>query len=347
MPEAALRAGEVCRGERRRRQGGRGHATMDPIMAADSGLTRPDHPAAHLLGMLEAQGWKARVVPVLRLADLARIVLDWRERGLVDAALDQERFRSFAFDLPRDLAGARSIVIVAVPTPQMRVVFEWQGERVPVTIPPTYVGYTSRSEQTRHVMAAWLARDGYRLSNANVPLKTLAVRSGLAEYGRNNITYVRGLGSFVQLVGAFSDMPCDGDPWQDPKALDRCASCVACLRACPAGAITDDRFLIRAERCLTYLNEAARDFPAWVNPSWHQCLIGCMRCQTACPENRHVRDRFEGRAEFSEEETRLLVARVRFDHLPGATAMKIDGLEMAEDYEIICRNLSMLIGQAR
>lgn len=319
---------------------------MGPTMTTDSGPAGRDHPTARLIEMLEARGWRARVVPVSRLADLARIAHDLRESGQIDPALDRERFRSFSFDLPRDLAGARSIVIAAVPTPQMRVVFEWQGERLRVTIPPTYVGYGTRTEHAQQIVAAWLARDGYRLAPTTLPLKTLAVRSGLAEYGRNNITYVTGLGSFAQLVGAFSDLPSDGDPWREPKAVDRCASCVACLRACPAGAITSDRFLIRAERCLTYLNESARDFPDWVDPSWHRCLMGCMRCQAICPENRHVRDWFEERAEFSEEETRLLVARERFDRLPVATAAKIDGLEMSEDYEIICRNLSVLVGRS-
>ena len=319
---------------------------MGPMMAPDPEGARHDRPAARLLGMVEARAWKARVVPVSRLADLARAALEWLERGQIDPALHREYLSSFSFDVPGDLADARSIVVAAVPTPQMRVLFRWKGKRVPVTIPPTYVGYATRTAQAQRIVAEWLARDGYRLSHANVPLKTLAVGSGLAEYGRNNITYVKGLGSFAQLVGAFSDMPCDGDPWQEPKALDRCASCVACLRACPAGAIADDRFLIRAERCLTFLNEAARDFPAWVDPSWHHCLMGCMRCQTACPENRRVRGWFEDRCEFSEEETRLLVARETFDRLPRATAEKIDGLEMTEDYEVICRNLSVLLGRS-
>lgn len=312
-------------------------------MATDARWTGDDHPTVRLTGMVEARGWRARVVPVSRLGDLARLARDWHEGGLIDPVLDQERFRRFSFDLPPDLVDARSIVIAAVPAPQVRVVFHWRGERVAVTIPPTYVGYASRTEHVRQVVAAWLARDGYRLAPATVPLKALAVASGLAEYGRNNITYVEDLGSFAQLVGAFSDVPCGGDPWQEPKALARCASCVACLRACPAGAITADRFLIHAERCLTFVNESARDFPAWVEPSWHHCLIGCLRCQTVCPENKRVRGLFEDRAEFSEEETRLLLDRVPFDRLPGATAAKVGALEMEEDYSLICRNLAMLV----
>jgi epoxyqueuosine reductase len=227
----------------------------------------------------------------------------------------------------------------------MRIVFHWQGQRVPMVAPPTYVSYTPRTEGVQAILAGWLQHEGYRLAKPKLPLKTLAVRGGLADYGRNNICYVPGMGSFLQLVGAFSDIPCDGDPWREPKALDRCESCVACLRLCPTGAITNDRFLLRAERCLTYHNEAAGDFPSWIDPSWHHCLIGCMRCQTACPENRAVLDWFEDRAEFSEQETDLFIQRVPVDRLPAETAAKMKSLEINEDYQLLCRNLSVIIGR--
>jgi epoxyqueuosine reductase len=169
------------------------------------------------------------------------------------------------------------------------------------------------------------------------------VCSGLAEYGRNNICYVQGMGSFLQLIAAFSDLPCDHDPWLEPKALDRCHSCFACVRRCPTGAITKDRFLIRAERCLTYHNEAATDFPAWIDPAWHHCLIGCLRCQTVCPENKSLLGWFEDRAEFSETETNLMLQRVPLEQLPIETAAKLKSLKINEDYRLLCRNLSMIL----
>jgi epoxyqueuosine reductase len=295
--------------------------------------------------MIEERGWKSRIVPIGRLADLQEAICGRYEHGLFDEALYREQLGFFSFDSPADLPGARSIVIVAVPTPQMRIVFHWKGERVPVLAPPTYVSYTPRTESVQAVLAAWLQHEGYSLSKPQLPLKTLAVRSGLADYGRNNICYVPGMGSFLQLVGAFSDLPCDGDLWQEPKALDRCESCVACLRHCPTDAITNDRFLLRAERCLTYHNEAARDFPSWIDPFWHHCLIGCLRCQTACPENRAVLDWFEDRAEFSEQETTLFIQRIPLDRLPAETAAKLRSLEINADYRLLCRNLSMIIGR--
>lgn len=294
---------------------------------------------------VEEQGWVARMVPIDHLADLQEAICGRYKQGLLDKTLYDEQLSSFAFGSPSDLGPLCSIIIVAVPTPPMRISFHWRGKRIPVIVPPTYVSYTPRTESVLDVLAAWLNLDGFQLTRPHLPLKTLAVRSGLAYYGRNNICFVPGMGSFLQFVGAFSDLPCDGDPWREPMALDRCESCVACMRLCPTGAITVDRFLLHAERCLTYHNEAAADFPSWIDPAWHHCLIGCMRCQTACPENKRVVDWFEDRSEFSEEETKRMIRRVPLDQLPAEMASKIKGLEINEDYRLLCRNLSMLVAR--
>jgi epoxyqueuosine reductase len=298
-----------------------------------------------LFNMIEERGWKGRIVPVNHLADLRDAIFNRYEQGLIDEELYRDQLGFFSFDTPQDLPDTRSIIIVAVPTPQMRIIFHWQGKRVPVIVPPTYVSYTPRTNSIQAVLATWLRHEGYHLAKPQLPLKTLAVFSGLADYGRNNICYVAGMGSFLQLVGAFSDLPCDGDPWREPKTLDRCESCVACLRHCPTRAIDKNRFLLHAEHCLTYHNEAASDFPGWINPSWHHCLIGCLRCQTVCPENKTLLEWFEDRGEFSEQETALFIQRVPIDRLPAETLVKIRGLEINEDYRLLCRNLSMIISQ--
>jgi epoxyqueuosine reductase len=299
--------------------------------------------AERLIAHIEHRGWKGRIVPIAHLADLREAIGGRLDGGLLDETLYRGQLNSFSYDPPADLPGARSIIIVAVPTPQMRVVFHSRGRAVPVVIPPTYVSFTPRTESVQTELAAWLEGDGYLLAKPRLPLRTLAVGSGLAECGRNNITYVAGMGSFHQLVGALSNLPCEGDPWREPKALDRCESCVACVKRCPTGAITTDRFLIRAERCLTYHNEAADDFPEWIDPSWHHCLVGCMRCQTVCPENKAYVNWFQDRVEFTESETDLMIRRAPFDELPPETAAKWKSLEINEPYDQICRNLSMII----
>ena len=97
--------------------------------------------------------------------------------------------------------------------------------------------------------------------------------------------------------------------------MDLCQKCTACLRHCPTGAITSERFLLRAERCITFHNEEPSDvpFPAWLDASWHNCLVGCLHCQSICPENKDYLAWVGEGAKFSAEETALLVEGVPLD----------------------------------
>jgi epoxyqueuosine reductase len=296
-----------------------------------------------LFNTIKEHGWKGQLVSIDHLNDLRRSIIDRLEQGLIDEKLYREQLSFFSFDRPADLPEARSILVVAVPTPQMRIFFKWKNRNVPVIVPPTYVSYTPRTDSTQQTIALCLKQEGYRLSKTRLPLKTLAVHSGLAKYGRNNICYVESMGSFLQLVGAYTDLTCASDQWQEPKKLDGCESCTACLKNCPTKAIIKNRFLIHAENCLTFHNEAAADFPDWINPSWHQSLFGCLRCQTVCPENKAVINWFEDREEFSEQETTLFIRHTPFDKLPPETIVKIKSLEINEGYHQFCRNLSMII----
>jgi epoxyqueuosine reductase len=296
-----------------------------------------------MFNKINEAGWRGVSVPISHLIDLKDAIIKRYEQGLINKDFYKDQLSFFSFNPPPHLADIRSIIILAVPTPQMRITFHWKGNPVPVTVPPTYVSYTSRTDTTIKTMTKWFRKAGYNLVKSQLPLKTLAVCSGLAKYGRNNICYVPGMGSFLQFVGAFSDLPSEQDPWSEPQMLDRCKSCIACLKHCPTGAIAEDRFLLHAEICLTYINESANDFPGWINPSWHHCLVGCMKCQVICPENKAVINWFEDRAEFSEEETILFVQQVPLDELPGDTAGKIKSLQINEDFRILCRNLSMII----
>ncbi len=299
-----------------------------------------------LLGTIEDQGWKGRIVPISHLGDMQREICDRYASGLIDERLYRDQLSWFSFEPPEGLPDASSIIVVALPVPQTRVVFHWQGSRLSVVIPPTYAGYSATTVQGQAVLASWLDHVGYKAAASRLPLKTLAAWSGLAEYGRNNICYVSGMGSFLQLVGVFTDLPCAEGSWGAPRMLQRCDSCVACLRCCPCGAIEKGRFLLHAENCLTYHNEGAAAFPAWIHPSWHHCLIGCMRCQSICPENKSVLTWFDDRAEFSEDETACLIKNTPFDQLPRETAARMQSLQLNEDYRILCRNLSMLVNRS-
>ncbi|GAG04288.1 unnamed protein product, partial [marine sediment metagenome] len=210
-------------------------------------------------------------------------------------------------------------------------------------IPPTY--NFSADDQVADLLKAYLEPQGYQLRKVRLPEKLLAVRSGLAQYGKNNITYVKGMGSFHRPVVFISDFPCEADSWGEPKAIGQCEKCSACMKACPTDAIGSDRFLLHAERCLTFHNERANDFPEWLSPSWHNSLVGCMICQQVCPANKDVAKWIDAGAAFDREETALILNAVSDDRLPKETFAKLKKMDMMEYYDVLGRNLRAFIEQ--
>jgi epoxyqueuosine reductase len=300
-------------------------------------------PTEKLFLDLAQRGYRGRIVSVRHLQDLQEEIEGHRGRGLFDEEFYQEYLSWFEFKVPESLPGARSLIIIAAPSPQNQAIFKWNGESRALIIPPTYVRYKETTKMVEDYLREILSPDGYNVSSARLPLKLLAVRSGLGQYGKNNICYVPGMGSFLQLVAVYSDLPCQEDSWQDAQVMKRCQNCDACRLKCPTGAIPSDRFLLRAERCIPFHNEKQGDvpFPIWMDPSWHNCLIGCLHCQRVCPEDRDFLGWIEGKEEFSEEETSLLLEGVEIDKLPAATVEKLKRLDLIRQFETLSRNLGV------
>jgi epoxyqueuosine reductase len=292
---------------------------------------------------LERHGFQGRVVSIQRLQDPQDEIEGRRAQGLFDVEFYRERLAWFAFRPPDELLTAASLIVVAVPRPQTQVSFAWNGQTRALILPPTYAGYQETARQVGDLLAGWLAPAGYRVAPARLPVKALAVRAGLGDYGRNNICYVPGMGSFHQLVAFYSDLPAEQDDWREPHLLDACQTCQACLRRCPTRAIPADRFLLHAERCIVFHNERPPEypFPTWIDPAAHHCLVGCMHCQRICPENKPFQEWVEGDAAFSEEETGLLLAGATPNGLPAATVKKLERLELMDSLDILPRNLSV------
>jgi epoxyqueuosine reductase len=210
-------------------------------------------------------------------------------------------------------------------------------------IPPTYIGYNLLSPRIETIINNLLMPYSHRAISASgrLPLKTLAVRSGLCEYGRNNIPYAAGMGSFLQLTAFFSDLPCLEDSWRDPVMLSRCQKCNACTTKCPTRAIASDRFLLHAEQCLVYFNERPPEFPipTWIAQTAYNSLIGCMTCQQVCPEDRSFIDQFASQVVFTEAETSLLLQDPTVDQLPVELSQKLGSIDMLNDLALVPRNL--------
>ena len=302
----------------------------------------PDETAALICSKLEERGHRGVVVPIEHVAQLKYEIEERLGQKEIDAALYERYLTYFKFDVVATLPGARSIIITVAPQPQRKATFHFSRQTYSVIIPPTY--YHDTDNPIREILENILDSNGYHFHVAALPLKLLAVRSGMAKYGKNNIAYVEGMGSFLRFKAFLSDMPPGRSDWLKPQVMKECDSCKACLNACPTEAILPDRFLIRAERCITFLNESTDEFPNWVDPAWHNSLIGCKKCQLVCPVNKRFVKWVEEGETFNETETDLILNGVPLDHLPPETAHKLNRSYMVEYLDVLPRNLRALLG---
>ncbi len=298
-----------------------------------------------LKNLLELQGYRSRTISASHLSDLQEAIEGKHLQNLFDPNFYQECLSFFQFRAPEDFPKDASIIVVAVPCASTKLGFSRDGKVTYLTIPPTYVGYTNTFQIVGDRIRQYLTPKGYRVAPVKLPLKTLAVQSGLGAYGRNNICYVPGMGSFHQLVAYFIDIPGLEDNWQEASMMEACENCVACIRKCPTQAIQVDRFLLQADRCLVYHNERGPGypFPEWINPAVHNCLVGCMVCQQVCPVDKPFLNQIDDGGIFSTVETSMLLEGFSAERLPVATLEKLEQLELMDYLEVLPRNLGVLL----
>jgi epoxyqueuosine reductase len=298
---------------------------------------------SELIESLSRNGCQARVVSISRVEEMERTLLGLKASGDITLEFYPEIIKYFKFDWSAMLASGRSIIITASPQLPSRVTF---GSRS-VIIPPTYIHREIWHKQME-LVKGFLEPLGHKVSRARLPFKTLAVRSGLAMYGRNNIAYIPGMGSFFRLAAFYSDLPCNQDSWGPPQTLSNCVKCRICADECPTGCISTSRFLVHAERCLTHFNEQEKPIPEWISPSWHNSLLGCMACQQSCTLNKKLMEKIENRSEtFDYIETSEILSGTPKDKLRGETLSKLESLCLAGDvYPLLKRNLSLVLDRA-
>jgi epoxyqueuosine reductase len=285
-----------------------------------------------------------RTISIHHLEELQEDLLQWKREGVIKEAFFQQNYGDFRFQIPDEIPDAQSIVVVAVPQKIHPLVFLNHGKRYETLIPPTYV-YTPVRNKCKEVLTNVLKKTSHSVARAVLPLKLLAVRSGLGKYGKNNICYMDGMGSFTRLEGFYTDYRFPSDDWQEKKMMESCAGCSICQQHCPTRCIPADRFLIHADHCLTYLNENEGEFPSWVDPKSHHALVGCMRCQFVCPQNRSVIQLKEYPVTFLEEETAQILDKTPRNRISETVSTKLIELDMDEYYSLLSRNLSVLMNK--
>jgi epoxyqueuosine reductase len=298
----------------------------------------------YIVNLLEKNGFRAVIIPASRVDEVKEEIRSLHREGALDDAFYKEWMPPRVdAKFPRSMRKPKSILLVSAPAYQQRVTFHFKGRAHEFIVPPTYGRAQAIRRRVREVVRSIDKKNRPRLVNAFPPLKLLAVRSGLALYGRNNVTYVPGFGSFQRLSGFYTDIEAPAGPWVEKRALPKCSKCRACLKACPTKAINDDRFLIRAERCLPRMNErkSKHPFPSWVKPEWHNAIVGCMICQRVCPYDREFPDKVEDGPSFTEQETEYILKGKYSGKKAASIRRKLDRVGL--DMSVFPRNLKVLL----
>lgn len=185
---------------------------------------------------------------------------------------------------------------------------------------------------------------GYNIEYVHwLPQKRLAVRSGLVEYGKNNICFDTDYGSFLEISTFISDMTPNEYTWREVQNSELCDGCSLCFSNCPTGAISQENFLINTDKCLSAINESGTyEFADWIPKTAHHRLVGCLRCQDVCPMNAKALKNITNSLIFEEYETEMLLSGLKIEELPDTLADKVKQLSIHYTWESIPRNLKAM-----
>ena len=285
-----------------------------------------------------------RSVAVERIAELKGWMDQLDQAGKLTANKTWRRYiASFQYAPPPALASARSLIVMSTPLKNARIVFNVAGKRHPVLIPSGYADDGLKlADYHAMLYQSGIVPEGSKLERARLPLKQLAVRSGLAAYGKNNITYVDGYGSYHQLLAFYSEHPLE-DHWGRLKTLRLCKGCSICIKECPGRAIRESSFVIDPEKCITLYNELPDPLPDWIPAKAHNALVGCLKCQYACPGNDGLQSDFWDLGDVDEAETSALLSGKIDTKMERALKVKLQRIGGGDDLPYIARNLTLVL----
>lgn len=125
-----------------------------------------------------------------------------------------------------------------------------------------------------------------RMDN-HTPLKPILGRLPFLRTGLNTLAYCEEAGSYfhIQCFVTDEELPVT-DHLTGEQGLNFCDRCGACVRACPAGAISENGF--SREKCAREWMLSGSVPPAETAAAMGGRLIGCDLCQACCPMNQNA-----------------------------------------------------------
>ncbi len=225
----------------------------------------------------------------------ARLRASFARRDLATWPYD-ERYARAASDPDTVLAGARSIICVAVP---------YATPPAPRTRLHGRVSNYAWSEDYHHRMRSLLrelsaivdrfagaAVTAIACDTKPIAERAFAARAGLGWIGKHTNLISPRAGSFVFLGELITtlDLPLD------PPLRKSCGTCTRCVDACPTGALRGD-YTIDANRCIADLTQRTDMIPREMRPLLGDWIWGCDICQDVCPPTMRARHRGDERFE--------------------------------------------------
>jgi epoxyqueuosine reductase len=153
----------------------------------------------------------------------------------------------------------------------------------------------ARGTRSSYHLANWIRAQGYHADPYPGPMAGAlllippAIAAGLGELGKHGSLISPRFGSGVRLAGVTTDMPLIRTSPRRFGADEFCATCQVCTQACPPGAITSAKQMVRGverwyvdfDKCIPYFAEAAScgiciaECP-WTRPSARPKLLTTM-----------------------------------------------------------------------
>jgi epoxyqueuosine reductase len=133
---------------------------------------------------------------------------------------------------------------------------------------------------------------GYRAFTDSAPVleKALARNAGLGWIGKHTNLIDSQSGSYFFLGEIYIDIELPADE----ASTAHCGTCIACMPACPTGAIVAP-YRLDARRCISYLTiELKGSIPLEFRRAIGNRIYGCDDCQLVCPWNKFARPTVEG-----------------------------------------------------
>lgn len=257
------------------------------------------------------------------------------EEGLSEFAFGGEQLldqiRNRIQDHPYDIDRAGGILILALPYDLWR----WDTPAGEGELEIAAFAANNYYESIKRILRQAAGMAGfswYRLFvNSRLPEKYLAAKMGLGFIGRSSLLVNRKYGPSVLLGGlVLSSGPppeLDSSLAIRPEGKDAlmagrlCASCRACIDACPAAAISLQEGY-KKERCIQYWASREGQPPAEIAGVWGKRFYGCDECLKACP----LSARTKGIKDHSIEAERIPGPRLEAASILDASEEKIKNM---------------------